>query len=62
MRVKLQSLVKYIGFKRCLFDRPLITKYWGGKIILVGNSLLYLMIDTRKDWIKDMIEGIKNKY
>ena len=37
--------------------RPQIDKYWGGKIIYVSFLSVSLIIDIRKNWIKDLITG-----
>lgn len=54
---RFRSLVKYMGWKNCLFSKLTIDTYWGGRIIVIGNALVALEIDWRKNWVVDMITG-----
>ena len=59
MKIRLASIGKNMGWKHCLFeDHFSIRRFWGDKIINIGFSALYLVIDLRKNWYKDMITGI----
>lgn len=57
MKIRFESHLKEMGIKRCLFRLPKIEKFWSGKIITIGSPLLYMVIDIRKNWIKDMVTG-----
>lgn len=58
MKIRAFSLLKYMGWKYCLFvDHFGIEKYWGGRIIDIGFAIFSVSFDFRKNWIKDMITG-----
>lgn len=47
-----------MGWKKCLFSKPRIDRMWkDGKLIYIGNALLSIVIDLRKNWVKDMIDN-----
>jgi hypothetical protein len=57
-KIYFQTIVEFMGWKYCLFhDHFKIERHWSGKIINIGWGALYLVIDMRKDWLKDMITG-----
>jgi hypothetical protein len=58
MKIKVNSLLKEMGMFYCFCKSPLtIQKYWGQKLIYIGSAALYIIVDLRKNWIKDMITG-----
>jgi len=34
-----------------------VEKFWHGELIYISISKLIVIIDNRKNWVKDMVEG-----
>lgn len=58
MKIHVTKTGYYSGLFNLFFKETFsIRKYWSEKIIHIGLDSIYLVLDYRKNWIKDMITG-----